>query len=107
MTDYIMRPILRPAALALALILTAGTAPAQQRDEGIDLMQEGAKIILRSLLRDMGPQISQMQELARTLGDFDQYQMPEVLPNGDVLIRRKVPLMPRRLDPPEEGEIDL
>ena len=37
------------------------------------------------------------------LGTPDQYEAPEVLPNGDILIRRK----PQPLPPPKEGEIDL
>jgi len=39
----------------------------------------------------------------RNLGTPDQYETPEILPNGDILIRRK----PQPLPPPRDGEIDL
>lgn len=42
-------------------------------------------------------------ENLRKFGTPDQYEMPEVLPNGDILIRRK----PQPLPPPRDGEIDL
>ncbi|MCR8722976.1 AAA+ family ATPase [Frigidibacter sp. ROC022] len=95
--------------IALAAALAAPVAHADgDADEGLDLMQEGAKMIFRHMMRDMGPQISQMESLARILGDWEQYEMPEVLPNGDILIRRKPPGVPPGLQgPPGEGEIDL
>jgi hypothetical protein len=46
-----------------------------------------------------------MQALAQILGDLDQYEPPEVLPNGDVILRRKPP-PPPRVDAPGP-EVDL
>jgi hypothetical protein len=89
--------------LALSLLLAAPAA-AQEPDaqapdtqgsdtqEGIDLMQEGARLLFRGLLDDMAPTILQMREFAEVLENLDQYHPPEILPNGDVILRRKVPL---------------
>jgi len=38
------------------------------------------------------------------LNDFSAYEMPEMLPNGDIIIRCKAPLVP---DTSEDGEVDL
>jgi hypothetical protein len=100
---------LAPLVFVLLASLIAPVA-ADDREKGFNLMEEGAKIILRGLLEEMGPQLSQMEQLARLLGDFENYQMPEVLPNGDVLIRRKAPHPPGppvASGPSEGDEIDL
>jgi hypothetical protein len=70
-------------------------------------MEEGGKLLFRHMLRRMKPALDDVQndlgrtfddmapalrELSDYVGDLSLYQMPEVLPNGDVLIRRKVPL---------------
>ncbi len=105
------------AALVAALIATptigqdvdppAGT---DELREGADLLRDGASQLLRGLLDDMEPA---MRDLAETLDgwkiegfsirDLDDYQPPEMLPNGDIILRRKTPLE-RPLD---EGEIEL
>ena len=104
----------RLAALCLTASLAAAPLAAQENAlpegemrEGADLMQDGARRLFRGLLSEMEPHIRQMEDLARLLGDFDAYQAPEVLPNGDILIRRKPPGVPPGLQPPGEGETDL
>jgi hypothetical protein len=44
------------------------------------------------------------ESLLALMDDIGNYQPPERLPNGDILIRRKPD---RPLPPPAEGEIDL
>lgn len=103
-------PLRLAVPLVLAAVLAAPVAHAEagaEADQGLSLMQEGARLILRQMMRDMGPQISQMESLARILGDWEQYELPEVLPNGDILIRRKPPTPPGLQVPTEDGEIDL
>lgn len=98
------------SALALALISAlalpaAAQSPAPERQdygEGLGLIEEGARIILRRLLADMEPM---MRDLAGMIDDLGAYHPPERLPNGDIIIRRKVPLVP--LPPGEGGETDL
>ncbi len=78
--------------------------------EGIDLLEEGAKLFLRGFLDDIEPALEEfaqnmkpaMRELMGMIDDFDAYHLPEVLPNGDIIIRRKI-----KVDPPAEGEIDI
>lgn len=99
---------MRLTAALLALLLTAAPAAAQNSDveEGTGLMQEGAKLLLRGLMGEMAPAIGQMERLVELMGDIDEYHLPEMLPNGDIILRRKVPLVPG--DPrPEGGETDI
>jgi len=42
-----------------------------------------------------------MGSLAELLGDYSGWHMPEVLPNGDILIRRR-----NQTPPPEDQEVD-
>ena len=84
--------------------------------EGLSLMEEGAKLLFRGLMTEMGPAMKDLQGLAKEMapalaelkemiGDFSDYHAPEVLPNGDIIIRRKTPL---KVEPPlEEGEVEL
>ena len=78
-----------------------------------DLMEEGAKLLLRGLLsevepamRDMEKAITEMEPALRQLmemvGDIRNYHPPEMLPNGDIIIRRKTPL-----EAAPQGETEL
>ena len=71
-------------------------------DEGVSLMQQGAEILLRGLmtnmkpaLKDMGEAVAEMEpklrELMAMVDDVTNYHAPEMLENGDILIRRKTP----------------
>lgn len=104
--------------------LTLSQAPvAAEETPGGSLMQEGAKLFLRGLmaqaepmldemeqafremepaLREMGPKLKQLVDL---MGDIENYDAPERMPNGDILIRRKagappVPALPDLSLPP-------
>ena len=70
--------------------------------EGMDLLSEGTRLLLKGLLGDIEPAL---RELEGALQDMHAYHPPEVLPNGDIIIRRKVP----KVTPPlsEDGEIEL
>ncbi|SFA97887.1 hypothetical protein SAMN05421688_2042 [Poseidonocella pacifica] len=57
---------------------------------------------MRELLRDMGPGL---RALAEKIGDLSDYHPPEKLPNGDIILRRKVPEAPPLMPP--DGEIDI
>ena len=91
---------------ALSLVITLASAPihAQEKDgdmrEGIDLLQEGMQLLFRGLMNELGPALL---ELEGKIIDLSLYELPEVLPNGDIIIRRK--LVPE--NPPGKGEIDL
>ena len=123
--------------LAAAPALAQETAPTpapEAEAEGFSLMEEGAKLVLRGLMTEMAPALEEMEKALTEVGpkledfeaeigprvrqlialidDFKNYDAPIMLPNGDILIRRTKPLIPR-FDPkilPEpgpNGEIEL
>lgn len=105
-----MKQILAPV-FALSLVMSPALAESDNSDQGIDLMEEGARLLLRGLLSEMEPAIDELQGLADDFGprmqlfaeeigpafvelmdqvdDFTNYQAPEFLPNGDIIIRRR------------------
>ncbi len=62
--------------------------------EGLDLLSEGTRLLLEGLVDELGPALEGLRE---GLSDLNAYHPPEMLPNGDIIIRRKTPL--------EKGEI--
>lgn len=107
-----MKRILIPiVALTLTHSPVLAEAPAPEPDAGFDLMEEGAKLLLRGLLSEMEPAIEDLQDFAEEFGprmqlftdemgpafaellgqvdDLTHYQAPEFLPNGDIIIRRR------------------
>ena len=116
-------PILAVAMLLCTPALAEQVAP--QAQPGGSLMEQGAKLFLRGLMSEADPMLDDMgralkdiepalramgprlQELVALMGDVTNYEAPEVMPNGDILIRRKpdAPLPPALM--PKEGEIDL
>ncbi|MEJ6401424.1 AAA+ family ATPase [Yoonia sp. 2307UL14-13] len=118
------------AALTLALGLSVSPATAQdgEVEEGFDLMEEGMRLLMRGLMSEMEPAISELrgtlEEMAPEMGaflrdmgpafaeflaqvdDFQNYETPEFLPNGDIIIRRK-PGAPLWMPEEENSEIEL
>lgn len=93
---------LAPLLLSLAL---AGPAAAQEdgggnMSEGLDLLSEGTRLLLQGLMDELGPALEGLRE---GLSDLDAYHPPEMLPNGDIIIRRKRPLG----EEIPEGGVDL
>lgn len=106
-----------------ALPLSAQDAEEKQ---GRSLMEEGARLFLEGIQREMGPALDDLRgmseemepalrqfveemgpafgELMGKVGDLSAYHAPEVLPNGDIIIRRKTP---QEIEPIPEGEIEL
>lgn len=115
---------MRRVAALLLVLTTALPAAAQDADSA---MERGLRLFLDGLRTEMEPALRDLEGLAqdaapflremqRSLGevveDFDVYDAPEVLPNGDIIIRRKTPLdtpVPDDLPPlpSDEGAIDL
>ena len=71
-------------------------------EQGRDLMSEALKLFMRGLMAEMEPAMEGMEGL---LEDLSAYHPPEILPNGDIIIRRRTPL--ERGPDDETGEIDL
>lgn len=105
-----MTRIIAIAALALLpLASPAQDGDPEDIDRGIEQLSEGARTLLRGLMGEVEPR---MQDLADALREWDfqglgiddlgQYHPPEVLPNGDIIIRRKTPR-----DTPMDDEIEI
>ncbi len=99
----------------LILIFATSTAmalPTQaQEDTGKSLMERGAELFLEGLRQEMEPTLEDLRGLADQFGpalqsfmqemgpaladlaaqvqDWSVYETPEMLPNGDIIIRRK------------------
>ena len=128
MTPYI--PVMRQLILILALSLPA---PALAEDEGgASLMERGAKLFFKGLGEELDPALRQLRDFVEEAGpamenflqemgpaltdlfdeveDFSRFHPPEVLPNGDIIMRRK-PVQDPKAQPkaaPEQGkQIDL
>lgn len=113
-----MKYLFKHGAMALALGVTLvqpvtaadGGAPADNPalSEGAELLSEGFRLLLKGLANEVEPMAEEWSkgwaELARKFGDMQVYYPPEVLPNGDIIIRRREPLV---VEPPVEGETDL
>ena len=119
--------LISATALCLALPLHA-----QENDEdetGPSLMERGAQMFLEGIMREMEPAVNDLKGLAETMGpelrrfveemgpafgelmgkidDLNAYHPPEMLPNGDIILRRKTPKEPEAAPPLEEGEIEI
>lgn len=118
---------MKRSAILLCLALAASVSAAQEpvapegsADDGFSLIEKGARIILRSLLDSVEPKVQDLQEgldqalsemepivrdLLARIDDVRNYHPPEILPNGDIIIRRKAPA--EIVAPPPDGEIEI
>ena len=100
--------------LTFAFVLAlASPVVAEQHDEAPSLMERGAQQFLEGLLREMEPALDDMRafmdqmgpammDLLETVEDWSRYEPPEVLENGDIIIRRKPDVEPE----PERNKTD-
>ena len=119
------------ATTALALLLLTAPAMAQEEDNGLSLMERGALLFMEGIMKEMEPAIEEFSGLAEQMAPalrnfaeemgpklseiFDQvedwtaYQPPEMLPNGDIIIRRKPdhPLTPPDTPTEPAPQVDL
>ena len=108
------------AALLVAMLATPVLADEQdsQIRDGLDLFGEGARLILEGLRDEMAPVLEEvrpfleeemlpfLEQLGSLIDDITVYELPERLPNGDIIIRRSPDAPP--WEPIEDGEgIDL
>lgn len=101
---------MRRLVVIFALLLAAPMPVAAQTEsdevqEGLDLLTEGARRLLEELTEELSPFLRQLE---MQLDELQAYEAPEILPNGDILIRRKpdpegAPTPP---EPAPEGEED-
>lgn len=66
-------------------------------DQGLSLLEQGARLFMKGLAEEMEPALRDLStavepaiaELLGLIDDINAYEMPERLPNGDIIIRRK------------------
>jgi hypothetical protein len=85
--------------LAILLLLAGSPVLAQDPDDGPGALERGIEQLLRDFFLEMEPRL---RELRDAIGDLNNYEAPEMLPNGDIIIRRKTPLDPDAPGPEEE-----
>lgn len=95
---------MKQVVIALLLLAQPVNAQSDQMKEGMDLLSEGTRLLLEGLINEMDPML---QELRDALGNLNAYHPPEVLPNGDIIIRRRTPLPPPAEGKSEGEEIEL
>ncbi|WP_026756326.1 hypothetical protein [Sediminimonas qiaohouensis] len=97
--------------------------------DGYSLMEEGARLFLRGLMDEVDPAMENLRDLAGEMTpamreflhemgpaladllgkveDITNYYPPEMLPNGDIILRRKPDTEPQPGPPEPGGEIEL
>ncbi|MEL7092718.1 MAG: hypothetical protein AAFN94_13375 [Pseudomonadota bacterium] len=110
--------------LIICAVLAAGPASAEE-DRGLSLMERGAQMLMEGLLKEIEPGLEALQELTEDLGpalqsfaaemgpalrdlleeveDWSAYHPPEILDNGDIIIRRKAVPEAEPEDAPDAG----
>lgn len=89
-------------AIAFAALIAAASPAASEEqgfERGFNLLEEGTALLLRELMKEVEPALNGLRD---SLSGFEGYHAPEVLPNGDIIIRRKTPL-----DVAPQGEIEI
>jgi len=124
----------RFALITAAVLSFAAPLSAQEAEDdpsGMSLMERGAQMFMEGIMREMEPAMEDLKGLAETMepdlrrfveemgpafgelmgkiDDLSVYHPPEMLPNGDIILRRKTPLDPDAPDQPplDEGEIEI
>jgi len=103
-----MKHIVLPLTLAVLI-----SFPIQaQEDQEPNLMEQGMELFWEGLRQEMAPTLDELRLLAEELGpsmrgflsemgpalaeianqveDWSTYELPEILPNGDIIIRKKL-----------------
>ncbi|MHA7887019.1 hypothetical protein [Roseicyclus sp.] len=104
-------------------LATPGVAQEEGEDlrDGFDLLGEGTRMILEGLMDEMRPLLDEarpffedevlpmLERMGELVDDLGHYELPERLPNGDILIRRSEDAPPIEPLPEigEGGEVEL
>ncbi|MCV6823790.1 MULTISPECIES: hypothetical protein [Halocynthiibacter] len=98
------------SSVCVALAAPVAMAQDEQMEEGADLVERGMRLLFEGLMEEIKPNLNEMMDLGEEIapkvqalidlmGNAENYEAPEILPNGDILIRKKRDL--------KEGEIEL
>ncbi|MGR3714205.1 MAG: hypothetical protein ACU0A6_13925 [Shimia sp.] len=118
------------AALMAAPVIGQEAPLDGETEDGNSLIEEGARLFLKGLQQEMAPALEGFRDLAGEIGpqmqdfmmqmgpamaeivdkveDWSSYHAPEMLENGDIILRKKTP---EEMDLPEsidgEGDIEI
>lgn len=124
-----MKPFIPICALTIFMALPASA----EDDQSKSLMEQGAELFFEGLRQEMEPALDELLGLAEQFGpamqsfitemgpalaeladeieDWSAYEAPEILPNGDILIRKKPPqdpdVQPELPEGAPEGETEI
>jgi len=115
------------AFIASAPLVAPVFAQESEIEEGMSLIEQGALLFFRGVMSEMEPAIEDFKgiadelapalrlvfedmgpaliELMQQIDDIEYYQTPEILPNGDIILRRREDAPDYA--PPDADEIDL
>lgn len=101
-----LAPVLA-ASLVLGLAIPAAPADAHPHDpsEPDAPLSERIEGIFRDLMESVEPTIDELRETLRVferIDSLEHYESPEILPNGDIVIRRREDAPP--YEPPQSPE---
>ena len=116
-----MKHVILASTLAGALAIATPAAAQNEDDlsEGLGLLGEGAQLILDGLMEEMRPILEEarpyfedevlpfLDRMGELMDDLSSYELPERLPNGDIIIRRSPDAPPFEPEIGENGEVDL
>ncbi|MEJ6394015.1 AAA+ family ATPase [Gymnodinialimonas sp. 2305UL16-5] len=106
---------------ALALASPAAAQDENQLGDGLDRLGEGMGLILEGLMEEMRPMLEEarpyfedevlpfLDRMGELMDDLSSYELPERLPNGDIIIRRSedAPPFEPELEPGPGGDVEL
>ncbi|MFY0660341.1 MAG: hypothetical protein JXR15_07590 [Shimia sp.] len=99
--------------VCVGLCAPAGLATAEETDNGRSLIEQGMELFLKGLQDEIAPTLDGFSALVEEIGpglqgfleemgpklgavfskveDWSSYHAPEMLPNGDIIMRKKTP----------------
>ena len=117
--------------IALPLLFAAligAPSFAQDQEQDPSLMEQGLELFFEGLRDEMAPALDDLRSLAEEFGpamqsflhemgpaladiaaqveDWSTYERPEILPNGDIIIRKK-PVLDEPEQPESGGQTDI
>lgn len=112
--------------LFVCIMAASFAVPALAEERNKSLMEQGAELFFEGLRQEMEPTLDGMLKMAEQFGpsiltffeemgpaladladkveDWSAYQAPEILPNGDIIIRKKTEPAPPEQQPKPEDE---
>lgn len=123
---WTMKQILLPLSLMLLATPMLAEDTDLPKDDPPSLMEQGARLFFKGLMTEMEPALKELEGLADEMEpalrsfasemgpalrdlmgkveDWSVYHPPEILPNGDIILRRRTPL---ETVPDDGDEIDI